>query len=181
MGRKHAAKRLDPEARAWLEAAIAQDRYTLAELVAELQARFGETLSKSAVHRYGREIAERAQAAMARVEATARVAREIVAASPDDADEQSAATIRLVQSALFDALLKVQEAEGEGEETADRIKLLSQAARAIADASRASIGQKKWQDEVRQRLAALERDAQQTGRSLDAQTLQAIKEGLYGG
>lgn len=179
MGRKHAAKRLDPEARAWLEAAIAQDRYTLAELVAELQARFGETLSKSAVHRYGREISERAKAAMARVEATARVAREIVAASPDDADEQSAATIRLVQSALFDALLKVQEAEGE--ETADRIKLLSQAARAIADASRASIGQKKWQDEVRQRLAALERDAQQTGRSLDAQTLQAIKEGLYGG
>lgn len=177
MARKHAAKRLEPEARAWLEAAIAQDRYTLAELVDQLQARFGERLSKSAIHRYGREIAERAQAAMARVEATARVAREIVAASPDEADEQSAATIRLVQSALFDALLKVQEAEGE--ETAERIKLLSQAARAIADASRASIGQKRWQDEVRARIEALERDAAKTGRRLDAETLNAVKA-LYG-
>jgi hypothetical protein len=179
MARKYAAKRLDPQARAWLEAAIAQDRYTLAELVAELQARFGETLSKSAIHRYGREIAERAQAAMARVEATARVAREIVAASPDEADEQSAATIRLVQSALFDALLKVQEAEGE--ETAERIKLLSQAARAIADASRASIGQKKWAEEVKTKLDAIEREAGKAGRTLDAETLKAVREGLYGG
>jgi len=116
---------------------------------------------------------------MARVEATARVAREIVAANPDDADEQSAATIRLVQSSLFDALLKVQEAEGE--ETADRIKILSQAARAIADASRASIGQKRWQDEVRARMDALEREAQKTGRNISADDLAWIKERLYGG
>ena len=61
------------------------------------------------------------------------------------------------------------------------MKVLAAAARAIAEASRASIGQKRWADEVRAKLEEVERVAQKAGRQLDAETLRLVKEGLYGG
>ena len=175
----HKAKRLAPEARAWLEAAIAQDRYTLAELVLALQEQFGETLSKSAMHRYRSDLQERTQAAMARVRATAEAARAMAEAAPDEADQQSAATIRILQSGLFEALLKIQEAEGA--DPAEQVKLLAAAARAAAEASRASIGQKRWASEVRAKLDALEAAQEKGSKRLDEATLKAVREALYGG
>ena len=61
------------------------------------------------------------------------------------------------------------------------MKILSQAARAIAEASRASIGQKKWADEVKQKLDALEAVSGKGDKRLDADTLKAVREALYGG
>jgi hypothetical protein len=84
-----------------------------------------------------------------------------------------------VQSALFDAMLAVREAEDA--DPAEQVKLLTHAARAVAEASRASIGQKRWAEEVRARLDAVEKSAARDGRTLDAATLAAIREGLYGG
>lgn len=174
MARIHKARRLSAEARAWLEEAIAEDRYTLAELVTELQQRFGETLSVSAAHRYRQKI----DRTLAAIRASTEAARLIAEAAPDDADEHSAAVIRIVQSSLFDALIKVREAEDV--EPAEQVKLLSQAARAVAEASRASIAQKRWQDEVKAKIEAVEHAAQKSGRALDAATLAQIKEALYG-
>ncbi|MDD3553233.1 MAG: DUF3486 family protein [Deltaproteobacteria bacterium] len=135
----------------------------------------GYEISKSSLHRAD----QRLQRVMADIRASAEAARMIVAANPDDADEHSAAVIRLVQSQLFEAMLRVREA---GEvDPAEQVKLLSQAARAVADASRASIGQKKWADEVRRRLDEVERSAEQSGKRLDAVTLQMIRDALYGG
>ncbi|MEJ5250229.1 MAG: phage protein Gp27 family protein, partial [Caldilinea sp.] len=119
------------------------------------------------------------QAVMHRIKASTEAARLIAQAAPDEADEHSAAVLRMVQSALFEALTRVTEA-AETADAAQQIKVLSQAARAIAEASRASIGQKKWQDEVRARLEAVEQAAQKSGRTLDAATLEEIKRGLYG-
>jgi hypothetical protein len=45
----------------------------------------------------------------------------------------------------------------------------------------ASIGQKKWAEEVKTKLDAIEREAGKAGRTLDAETLKAVREGLYGG
>jgi len=116
---------------------------------------------------------------MSAIKASAEAARLIAEAAPDAADEHSAAVIRLVQSALFEAMLKVREAEDA--DPAEQVKLLSQAARAVAEASRASIGQKKWAEEVKTKLDAIEREAGKAGRTLDAETLKAVREGLYGG
>lgn len=135
----------------------------------------GYDISKSSLHRYD----VRLQRVMADIRATAEAARMLASVSPDDADEHSAAVIRLVQSQLFDAMLRVRESEHA--EPADQIRLLAQAARAVADASRASIGQKRWADEVRRRLDEVERSAAQAGKRLDAGTLQMIREALYGG
>jgi hypothetical protein len=53
--------------------------------------------------------------------------------------------------------------------------------RYLAEASRASIGQKRWAEEVKVKLDAIEREAGKAGRTLDAETLRAVREGLYGG
>jgi hypothetical protein len=134
----------------------------------------GFEISHAAVHRYD----QRLQNVMSRIKASTEAARLIAQAAPDEADEHSAAVLRMVQSSLFEAMTRVTEAQEA--DPADQVKLLSQAARAIADASRASIGQKKWQDEVRTRLDAIEREAGKQGRTLDQKTLEAIREGLYG-
>lgn len=105
----------------------------------------GVAIGKSSLHRYGSALQRKLDAIRASTEA----ARLIAEAAPDDADQRSAAVISLVQSAMFEALINLQDAEGDDIDPGERVKLLGQAARAMAEASRASIGQKKWADEVR--------------------------------
>jgi len=50
----------------------------------------------------------------------------------------------------------------------------------VAQVGRASIAQKRWQDEVRDKLDALERAQGTGGKRLDADTLKAVRESLYG-
>lgn len=136
----------------------------------------GYTIGKSSIHRHE----QRLDAVMGRIRASAEAAIVLNRAAPDEADAQGAATIRMVQSSLFEAMMHIAEADAVVD-PAERIKLLSSAARAAADASRASIGQKKWEQEVRERLDAVERAASKQGKRLDAETLKIIRDGLYGG
>lgn len=136
----------------------------------------GYQIGKSSLHRHD----QRLHAAMGRIRAAAEAAVILNRAAPDEADEQSAATIRLVQASLFEAMTGLAEATEE-DDLEKRIKLLSAAARAVAEASRASITQKRWQDEVRAKLDEIERAAGRAGKTLDAETLRVVKEGLYGG
>lgn len=134
----------------------------------------GYEIGHSSVHRYD----QRLQTVMARIRASTEAARLMAQTSPDQADEHSAAVLRMVQSSLFESMMRVTEAADA--DPADQVKILSQAARAIAEASRASIGQKKWADEVRHKLDEVERAAGKSGKTLDAATLQAVREALYG-
>lgn len=104
----------------------------------------GYEISKSAIHRHGQHVQQRIN----RIQASTQAAQLIADAAPDQEDARSAAVIALVQSELFEAMLQLEEADDEADPAA-RIKLLSQSARAIAEASRASVSQKRWQEEVR--------------------------------
>lgn len=176
MARRSKIDGLPPALKAELERLLADRAHGGYEALAAWLAGQGYEISKSSIHRYDR----RVQRVMERIRASTEAARLIAQASPDEADEHSAAVIRMVQSALFDAMAALSDA-AEETDPAEKVKVLSQAARAIAEASRASIGQKRWQDEVRQRLDEIERAAGKSGRTLDAETLKAIREGLYGG
>lgn len=128
----------------------------------------GVSIGKSSLHRYGQKLERRLSAIRASTEA----ARAIAEAAPDDADHRSAAVISLVQSSLFDAMLALEEADDEAD-PAERVKLLANAARAIAEASRASQGQKKWEAEIRAKAVdaasqAAEQAARKAGLSGDA-------------
>lgn len=175
MARRSKVDALPPALKAELERLLADRTHGGYEALAAWLREQGFEVSKSSLHRYD----QRVQAVMTRIKASTEAARLLAQSAPDEADEHSAAVLRIVQSALFDALTRVAEASEEAD-PAEQVKVLSAAARAIAEASRASIGQKKWADEVRARLDAIEQQAQQSGQTLDAATVQRIREGLYG-
>jgi len=139
----------------------------------------GYQISRSAVHRHGQKVQQRIN----RIQASTEAAKLIAEAAPDQEDARSAAVTALVQSELFDAMLALEQADQEDDPGA-RIKLLSQAGRAIAEVSRASITQKRWADEVRSkdaaRLAKMEQDAKGGKTGLDAATLRRVREEIYG-
>jgi len=139
----------------------------------------GYEISKSAIHRHGQKVQQRIN----RIQASTEAAKLIAEAAPDQEDARSGAVIALVQSELFDAMLDLEQADDE-DDPAARIKLLSQAARAIAEASRASVSQKRWSEEVRNkdaaRLAQMEQAAKGGKSGLDAATLRRVREEIYG-
>jgi hypothetical protein len=92
----------------------------------------------------------------------------------------------MVQSEMFQLLLNLQEAEEESDPI-ERVEVMAKAARGMADLSRASIAQKKWQSAVREKLesklAGLEAEAaggKPGARRLDAETLRIVRQEVYG-
>jgi hypothetical protein len=142
----------------------------------------GYEISRSVAHRHGQKVKRRLEA----VKASTEAARLIAEAAPDDADQRSAAVIAMVQSEMFQLLLNLQEAEEESDPI-ERVELMAKAARGMADLSRASIAQKKWQSAVREKLesklAGLEAEAaggKPGARRLDAETLRIVRQEVYG-
>lgn len=151
MPRRDKVTTLAPELRGEIERLlIARGFSGYAELEQQILAEHGVQIGKSTLHRYGSALQRKLDAVRASTEA----ARLIAEAAPDDADQRSAAVLSLVQSNMFEALLNLQDAESDDVDPGDRVKLLGNAARAMAQASRASINQKKWQDEVRSKAEA---------------------------
>ena len=138
----------------------------------------GWEVGRGAVWRAGGKVKRRLEAVRNSTEA----ARMIAEAAPDDADLRSAAVISMVQSEMFELLLNLQEAD-EADDPAARVELMAKAAKGRADLSRASIAQKKWQEQVRAKLDKLEREASsptEGKRRLDAESLRAVRQEIYG-
>lgn len=169
---------LPEEVRRWLDAALVEGNFSGYELLeSELKGR-GYDIGKSAIHRYGQNMERR----LAAVRASTEAARQIAEAAPDDADQRSAAIISLVQTDIFNVLLLMQEAEGAAPE--ERLKIMGRAAKSIAELSRASVNQKKWQSEIRDKIsvkmAALEGEAKTGKTGFDLETLRRVRAELYG-
>lgn len=128
----------------------------------------GYQISKSALHRFGSTFEERLGA----LKLASEQARAVVAHSPDDEGAMNEALVRLTQEKLFGVLMDLQVEP----ESLDLQKL----ARAIADLSRSSVQLKKYRAEVIAKLDALERAQGKGGKTLDGDTLKAVREALYG-
>ena len=151
MPRRNKVQSLTPEVRAEIERLLIQRGFSgYAELEQQILEDHGVEIGKSTLHRYGSKLQRKLDAIRASTEA----ARLIADAAPDDADQRSAAVLSLVQSNMFEALVNLQDAEEADVDAAGRIKLLGNAARAMAQASRASINQKQWAEEVRGKAEA---------------------------
>lgn len=180
MPRRNALESLSPETRA------AVDRELIAagfggyeELAERLSEEHGIETNKSSLHRYGQKLERR----MAAIRASTEAAKAIAQAAPDEEDQRSAAVISLVQSDLFEALLDLQEADAEDVNPMDRVKLLSRAARAIAQTGRASVNQKKWEAEVRIKAmqeAAKKASSVAKGAGVSDETIKLIRDQIMG-
>ena len=150
MGRKSSISRLPAEVRTFIEAQIGAGRCTLDELIAGLRERWpaeaqaGELPSRSAVHRYGHKLERRLTAIRASTEA----AKLISAQAGDDKDARSEALTALVQTELFEAILSLQEADDPETDAAERVSMLSAAAKNIATLTRSSVNLKQFQAKV---------------------------------
>jgi hypothetical protein len=133
-----------------------------------------DSIGKSALHNYGRGLKRK----LAAIQASTHAAKMIAEAAPDEEDRRSEALMSLLQTDLFGMLVNLQEAEDADPE--ERVKLLSTAARAIADVSRASIHQKKHAATVKAKFDALMSEAETGHSSLDVATLQRIRQEVYG-
>lgn len=150
----------------------------------------GYVIKKSALANYGKKLQEMQLAAEAKLQ-TVRAATDaamlLAKELNDDEAQLSSAVISMIQSDMFHVMVNLQEAHKEGDPM-QRMKLLSKAARAAADAGRASVSLKKFSAEVRQKidskLAKLENDAMAGSgggkRSLDAETLRIVRQEVYG-
>ncbi len=150
MGRKSSIARLPLEIKAYIEAMLATGSQTLDELIKDLQARFpaqasaGELPSRSAVGRYGQKLDRR----LAAIKASTEAAKLIQAQAGDDKDARSEALTALVQTELFEAILSLQEADDPEADPADRVAMLSAAAKNIATLTRSSVNLKQFQAKV---------------------------------
>lgn len=148
MAKRSEVTALPPEARKWLDQELAENNFSgYMRIAAALKDR-GYSISKSSVHRYGQKLENR----LAAIKASTEAAQAIVDAAPDEGDARSEATMALVQTEMFEALLAMQEDADMPVEK--RLKTMTGAMKSIALASRASVNQKKWVVEVREKLEA---------------------------
>jgi deoxyribodipyrimidine photolyase-like uncharacterized protein len=131
----------------------------------------GYEIKKSALQNYGARFEDRLQA----MHMATGQAKAIVEHSPDDEGSMSEALMRLVQEKCFNILMEME---------VDPSKVnLSSMARAVAELGRASVTQKKYAAEVRQRV----KDAMSTvdkivGRSgaISVEGKKEIREAILG-
>ena len=141
--------RLPAEIRAWLEKAIVKrgfgDIVALTSELNDLCKAGGVAISigKSAVGIESQRI-RRAQEA---IRATTEAARLIAETSPDDADDRSAAAMALVQSEMFDMLLKIRECDSEDDPVV-RMGVMNDAALGLSRLSRSRVNQARWATDV---------------------------------
>jgi hypothetical protein len=150
MGRKTTIGDLPPEVRRWLEQALSENNFTGYQQLESILRGKGYAISKSAIHRYGQKMERRFEAIRASTEA----ARMLTEGAPDDQDARSEGIIALVQSELFGAITDLLEAGSDEVSTAERIGLLSGAAKNIATLARASVNQKKFRMEIQAKVEA---------------------------
>ena len=155
MARRSSIDGLPEEVRRWLERALADSNFSGYQALEEMLRERGYAISKSAIHRYGQKIERR----FAAIKASTEAARMLTEGASDDQDARSEAVIALVQTELFESIINLQEAGDEDLDPADRIGLLSSAAKNIATLARASVNQKKLRLEEQARIAREAREA----------------------
>ncbi|EEG08968.1 DUF3486 family protein [Pseudogulbenkiania ferrooxidans] len=158
---------LPPEVKAWLDSALVDGDFSDYEaLAAELRSR-GFDISKSAIHRYGQAFEDRLSA----LKVASQQARAVVEAAPDNEGAVNEALMRLVQEKLFQ-LLMAQEGQID----------LPKIAKAVAELGKASVVQKKWQAEVREKARAVADAAESLASKggLTGATVQQIRKMILG-
>lgn len=178
MPRRDAVSTLPDEVRIWLDRSLIKGNFSAYEqLEAALKER-GFQISKSAIHRYGQKFERR----LAAIKASTEAARMLTEGAADDQDARSEAVIALVQTELFESIVNLQEATDEDIDPADRIGLLSKAAKNIATLARASVNQKKFRQDVQARAEAAAANVEKIAKKggLSAESVQALRREILG-
>lgn len=178
MARRSSIDTLPDNVRHWLDRALVDSSFSGYRELEQLLHEQGYVISRSAVHRYGQKIERRFSA----IKASTEAARLLTEGAADDQDARSEAVIALVQTEMFETIVNLQEATADDVDPAERLGLLSSAAKNIATLARASVNQKKFRLEMQARVdaaaTAIEDIAKRGG--LSAKTVAEIKTKMMG-
>jgi hypothetical protein len=139
----------------------------------------GFEISLSSLHRHGSGLEAELEEAIQDARRTRALARAMKEENEEADGSLLAAASEIMQDKLVQVSLKLGRGEAE-DDPAETAKTLSLVSRAFSDVGRFEIQRQKWQAEVRTKLDALEKESQKPGATLDAATLKAVKEALYG-
>ena len=178
MARRSSIDGLPDDVRRWLERALAENNFSGYVALEDMLRERGYSISKSAIHRYGQKIERR----FAAIKASTEAARMLTEGASDDQDARSEAVIALVQTELFESIINLQEAGDEDIDPADRIGLLSSAAKNIATLARASVNQKKFRLEVQARAEAAAANVEKIAKKggLSAESVEQLRREILG-
>lgn len=162
---------LPAKVKEWLDQSLIEGNFSGYELLeAELASR-GYQIGKSSINRYGQQFEQRLYA----LKLASEQAKAIVQSSSDDEGAVSEALMRMVQEKLFQVMLDFKI-------DPDKPINIASAAKAVAELSRATVTQKKWQAEVRAKAVAaadaVEAVAKKGGLSKEA--LDTIRRDILG-
>ncbi|WP_119689397.1 MULTISPECIES: DUF3486 family protein [Acinetobacter calcoaceticus/baumannii complex] len=178
MARESTIDLLSAEDKTWLDKRFMDQGFCGYEEIANILQERGYNVSKSSVHRYGQKLEQK----LAAVQASTQAAMMIADAAPDDSDMRSSAVLSLVQTELFNALIALQESENPDANPADRIMLMAKAGKGIAELSKASVNQKKWESEVKERVQAAAKEVDKIVKKsgLSKETAEEIRKQILG-
>lgn len=148
--------KLPPEIRDWLRHTLIERAHgDISGVTDELQ----EMLKTAGIAMYiGRSAvgaeSQRIKRAQEAIRATTEAAKLIAETSGDDGDSRSEAAMALVQSEVFELLLKVRESADEEANPVERLAVMNEAALGLSRLSRARVNQARWAAEVRERAKA---------------------------
>jgi len=130
-------EQLPADIKDWLDKALIGGSFANYEKLAEALEEKGYGISKSSLHRYGQKFEDKLSALKIATEQS----KAIVEVVGDDQGAQTEALLRLVQEKFFGILVDCN----------TELKNLPKIGHAIADIARASVNQKKWMAEVREK------------------------------
>jgi hypothetical protein len=162
---------LPPEIKAELDRRLISGGFANYTALAEWLQEQGAEISRTAVHNYGQEFEAKCEA----IKIATEQAKAIVGVVGDDEGNMNEALIRLIQQLSFDVLIKNKEGDLDG--------ILPKMGVMIAKLSKASVDQKKWQRDIKEKAiqAVKNIETKATGKkSLDAETMKIIREEIYG-
>lgn len=179
MARETAIDRLSPEHKKMLDDRLTQQGFFGYEQLAKWLNDLGYEIGKSSVHRYGQKLENKLSA----IKASTQAALMIAEATPDDSDARSQAVLSLVQTEFFNALVALQDLEGdESIDPSKRLTLLAKAGKGISEIVKASILQKQHAIDVKEKAEATAKEVEtivKTG-GLSDETAELIRAKILG-
>jgi predicted phage tail protein len=177
MAKRGSIVMLPDEVRSWLDKALTEGNFSGYQQLEELLKERGFDIGKSSIHRYGQKLESKLSA----IKASTQAALAIAEAAPDDADLLNQSVMQMVQTEVFNSLVALQEANSE-DDPAKRLRMMTGAAKGIAELSRASINIKKHKLEVQDKAKTAAQVIGEKARKggLTEQAIREIEEQILG-
>ncbi|MFA5596877.1 MAG: DUF3486 family protein [Pusillimonas sp.] len=162
---------LPPEVKEWLDQNLIESNFSGYEALSDALSEKGYSISKSSIHRYGKDF----EASLAAIKLATEQAKAIVESSPDNEGNMNEALIRLVQQKSFEVLTKLEPDDG---------KALANIGNMVSSLAKSSVAVKKYAAEIKSKIEEkfkILETASTSGKSgLDQETLRRVREEIYG-